>query len=86
VLDDPYADPVTEVLRNKLELGTAEELAAAEREITHAALGRSGRSPSPKAARSACLSTSNPHQPTSSARYTARIFCAACNEARSSIG
>ncbi len=30
--------PVTGVLRNKLGLGTAEELAAAEREITHAAL------------------------------------------------
>ena len=36
--DDPYADPVTGVLRNKLGLETAEELAAAEREITHAAL------------------------------------------------
>jgi cell filamentation protein len=36
--DDPYTDPVTGVLRNKLGLGTAEELAAAEREITHAAL------------------------------------------------
>jgi cell filamentation protein len=38
VPDDPYTDPVTEVLRNKLGLDTAEELAAAEREITHAAL------------------------------------------------
>jgi cell filamentation protein len=38
VPDDPYADPVTGVLRNKLGLGAAEELAAAEREITHAAL------------------------------------------------
>lgn len=36
--EDPYADPVTGVLRNKLGLDTAEELAAAEREITHAAL------------------------------------------------
>ena len=35
---DPYADPVTGVLRNKLGLGTAEELAVAEREITHVAL------------------------------------------------
>jgi cell filamentation protein, protein adenylyltransferase len=38
VPDDPYADPVTGVLRNKLRLNIAEELAAAEREITHAAL------------------------------------------------
>jgi cell filamentation protein len=38
VPDDPYADPVTGVLRNKLGLGTAQELAVAEREITHAAL------------------------------------------------
>ena len=36
--DDPYVDPVTGVLRNKLRLDTAEELADAEREITHAAL------------------------------------------------
>lgn len=36
--DDPYADPATGVLRNKLGLATAAELAAAEREITHAAL------------------------------------------------
>lgn len=35
---DPYADPATGVLRNKLGLGTAEGLEAAEREITHAAL------------------------------------------------
>jgi cell filamentation protein len=35
---DPYTDPVTGVLRNKLGLDTAEELAAAQREITHAAL------------------------------------------------
>jgi cell filamentation protein len=36
--EDPYADPVTGVLRNKLGLRTAGELEAAEREITHAAL------------------------------------------------
>ena len=36
--DDPYADPVTGILRNKLGLDTAEDLAAAEREITQAAL------------------------------------------------
>lgn len=36
--DDPYTDPVAGVLRNKLGLRTAEELQAAEREITHAAL------------------------------------------------
>ena len=36
--DDPYLDRDTKVLRNKLGLDTAEELAAAEREITHAAL------------------------------------------------
>ena len=36
--DDPYADPVTGVLRNKLGLSTAAALEAAEREITHAAL------------------------------------------------
>jgi cell filamentation protein len=35
---DPYADPVTGVLRNKLGLSTAGELETAEREITHAAL------------------------------------------------
>jgi cell filamentation protein len=35
---DPYADPVTGVLRNKLGLGAAGELETAEREITHAAL------------------------------------------------
>jgi cell filamentation protein len=35
---DPYADPVTGVLRNKLGLSRAAELEAAEREITHAAL------------------------------------------------
>jgi cell filamentation protein len=38
VAGDPYADPATGVLRNRLGLGTAEELEAAEREITHAAL------------------------------------------------
>jgi hypothetical protein len=38
VPDDPYIDPVSGVLRNKLRPNTAEELAAAEREITHAAL------------------------------------------------
>jgi cell filamentation protein len=38
VPDDPYTDPVTGVLRNKLGLNTTGELAAAEREITHAAL------------------------------------------------
>jgi cell filamentation protein len=38
VAEDPYADPVTGVLRNKLGLGTTGELEAAEREITQAAL------------------------------------------------
>jgi cell filamentation protein len=38
VPDDPYVDPATEVLRNKLGLSTLAELEAAEREITHAAL------------------------------------------------
>jgi fido (protein-threonine AMPylation protein) len=36
--DDPYADPATGVLRNKLGLPSSAELEAAEREITHAAL------------------------------------------------
>ena len=36
--DDPYTDPVSGVLRNKLGLSAAGELEAAEREITHAAL------------------------------------------------
>jgi cell filamentation protein len=36
--DDPYSDLVTGVLLNKLGLGTAAGLEAAEREITHAAL------------------------------------------------
>jgi cell filamentation protein len=35
---DPYSDPVTGVLHNKLGVRTAAELEAAEREITHAAL------------------------------------------------
>lgn len=35
---DPYSDPVTGVLLNKLGLGSAAGLEAAEREITHAAL------------------------------------------------
>jgi len=38
MLEDPYSDPVTGVLYNKLGLGTAAGLEAAEREITHAAL------------------------------------------------
>jgi cell filamentation protein len=36
--EDPYSDPVTGVLYNKLGLGSASGLEAAEREITHAAL------------------------------------------------
>jgi cell filamentation protein len=36
--EDPYADPATGVLRNKLGLSTSAELEDAEREITHAAL------------------------------------------------
>lgn len=43
--DDPYTDPVTGVLLNKLGLETAAELEAAEREITHAALILLGESP-----------------------------------------
>ena len=43
--DDPYADPVTGVLRNKLGLSTAAELEAAEREITHTALILLGETP-----------------------------------------
>lgn len=46
--EDPYADPVTGVLRNKLGLRTAEELQAAEREITHAALIFLKESPVPR--------------------------------------
>jgi cell filamentation protein len=38
VSDDPYADPATGVLRNKLGLASTAELETAEREITHAAL------------------------------------------------
>jgi cell filamentation protein len=38
VPEDPYADPATGVLHNKLGLSAAGELEAAEREITHAAL------------------------------------------------
>jgi cell filamentation protein len=38
VPEDPYADPVTGVLRNKLGLSTTGQLETAEREITHAAL------------------------------------------------
>jgi hypothetical protein len=45
VADDPYTDPVTGVLLSKLGLGTAPELDAAEREITHAALILLGESP-----------------------------------------
>jgi cell filamentation protein len=36
--EDPYADPVTGVLRNRLGLGASGNLEDAEREITHAAL------------------------------------------------
>lgn len=36
--EDPYSDPLTGTLRNKLGLNTVEELETAEREITHAAL------------------------------------------------
>ena len=43
--EDPYTDSVTGVLLNKLGLGTAAELDAAEREITHAALILLGESP-----------------------------------------
>jgi cell filamentation protein len=45
VPEDPYSDPVTGVLHNKLGLRTATELEAAEREITHAALILLGESP-----------------------------------------
>jgi cell filamentation protein len=45
VADDPYTNPVTGVLFNKLGLGTPAELEAAEREITHAALILLGESP-----------------------------------------
>jgi cell filamentation protein len=43
--EDPYSDPVTGVLYNKLGLGTAAGLEAAEREITHAALTLVDESP-----------------------------------------
>ncbi|HXP18733.1 MAG TPA: Fic family protein [Streptosporangiaceae bacterium] len=36
--EDPYTDPVTGILLNKLGLRIADELKSAEREITHAAL------------------------------------------------
>jgi cell filamentation protein len=36
--EDPYADPMTGLLRNKLGLSATGELETAEREITHAAL------------------------------------------------
>ena len=45
--DDPYADPATGVLRNKLGLRSSAELEAAEREITHAALIFLRESPAP---------------------------------------
>jgi cell filamentation protein len=45
--EDPYTDLVTGVLRNKLGLRVAEELQAAEREITHAALIYLKESPVP---------------------------------------
>ena len=45
--EDPYTDPVTGVLRNKLGLRTTGELESAEREITHAALILLGESPVP---------------------------------------
>jgi cell filamentation protein len=45
VADDPHTGPVTGVLLNKLRLGTAAELEAAEREITHAALILLGEPP-----------------------------------------
>jgi len=38
VPEDPYTDPVTGILLNKLGLRIADELKSAEREITHAAL------------------------------------------------
>jgi cell filamentation protein len=49
VPEDPYIDPVTGVLRNKLSLTTSGELETAEREITHAALIFLGDSPVPSA-------------------------------------
>jgi cell filamentation protein len=47
--EDPYTDPVTGVLRNKLGLTTARELEDAEREITHAALVYLKEAPVPPA-------------------------------------
>ena len=44
---DPYSDPVTGVLYNRLELRSAAALEAAEREITHAALILLDESPVP---------------------------------------
>src|SRR5258708_15435402 len=44
---DPYVDPVTRVLRNSLGISRPEELAAAERELTLAALYRIERQPIP---------------------------------------
>jgi cell filamentation protein len=44
---DPYVDPVTRVLRNSLGISRPEELAAAERELTMAALYRIERQPIP---------------------------------------
>ena len=38
--EDPYACPVTGVLRDKLGLSTTGELETAEREVTHAAEGQ----------------------------------------------
>lgn len=45
--EDPYKDPITGILCNKLGLGTAAQLEAAEREITHAALILLGETPVP---------------------------------------
>jgi hypothetical protein len=47
VPEDPYSDPVTGVLHNKLGLRSAVALEAAEREITHAALIFLDESPLP---------------------------------------
>jgi cell filamentation protein len=43
--DDPYTDPVSGVLRNKLGLATAEALEAAERDITYTTLIRLREAP-----------------------------------------
>ena len=45
--EDPYKDPITGVLHNKLGLGTAVELETAERDIAHAALILLGETPVP---------------------------------------